>query len=115
MSRRLLGRQSFLSNCGACLNPNVTRFSTAVAAVQSLGALPGPCLILAAKDPLRILCAREFQVSIKDSVHKLLTDQIYALGLDSFYEITQTTIRGKERLGVLFHWPEEQHHQCQVV
>jgi phage terminase large subunit len=52
-------------------------------------------LILAAKTPMRVLCAREFQVSIKDSVHKLLTDQTYAMGLDSFYEITQTTIRGK--------------------
>ena len=52
-------------------------------------------LILAAKDPLRILCAREFQTSIKDSVHKLLCDQIESLGLMSFYEITQTSIRGK--------------------
>lgn len=52
-------------------------------------------LIKAAKDPIRILCAREFQVSIKDSVHKLLTDQINSLGLESFYEVTQTSIRGK--------------------
>jgi phage terminase large subunit len=46
------------------------------------------------KEPLRILCAREFQTSIKDSVHKLLSDQIYELNMESFYEITQTTIRG---------------------
>ena len=52
-------------------------------------------LILAAKKPTRVLCAREFQNSISQSVHKLLSDQIYALGLESFYEITQTTIRGK--------------------
>jgi phage terminase large subunit len=52
-------------------------------------------LILAAKDPLRILCAREFQTSLKDSVHKLLCDQVQALGLDTFYDITQATIRGK--------------------
>jgi len=52
-------------------------------------------LILAAKSQLRILCAREFQTSIKDSVHKLLSDQIEALGLLGFYEITQTAIRGK--------------------
>ena len=51
-------------------------------------------LILGAKSPLRILCAREFQASIKDSVHKLLCDQIEALGLLPFYEITQTSIRG---------------------
>jgi phage terminase large subunit len=52
-------------------------------------------LIKAAKVPLRVLCAREFQTSLKDSVHKLLSDQIQALGLDMFYEITQATIRGK--------------------
>jgi phage terminase large subunit len=52
-------------------------------------------LILGAKSQLRILCAREFQTSIKDSVHKLLSDQIIDLGLISFYEITQTSIRGK--------------------
>ena len=52
-------------------------------------------LIKGVKDPLRILCAREFQVSIKDSVHKLLADQIEALGLSEFYEITNTAIRGR--------------------
>jgi len=52
-------------------------------------------LILGCKSQLRILCAREFQTSIKDSVHKLLSDQIFALGLESFYEITQTNIRGR--------------------
>ena len=52
-------------------------------------------LIKAAKEPLRILCAREFQTSIRDSVHKLLCDQIESLGLLSFYEITQNSIRGK--------------------
>ena len=51
-------------------------------------------LIMAARKPLRILCAREFQASIKDSVHKLLSDQIQALGLTDFYEITQSAIRG---------------------
>ena len=51
-------------------------------------------LIKGAKEPMRILCAREFQTSIKDSVHKLLSDQIEQLGLSSFYEITQHSIRG---------------------
>jgi phage terminase large subunit len=51
-------------------------------------------LILGAKKPMRILCAREFQISIKESVHKLLSDQIEALGLLGFYEITQASIRG---------------------
>lgn len=51
-------------------------------------------LILGAKTKLRILCARELQISIKDSVHKLLADQIDALGLASFYEVTQAAVRG---------------------
>ena len=52
-------------------------------------------LILGAKSPLRILCAREFMTSMRDSVHKLLCDQIEALNLFGFYEITQASIKGK--------------------
>ena len=52
-------------------------------------------LIMAANKTTRVLCAREFQTSIKDSVHKLLCDQITALQLNDFYEITDRTIRGK--------------------
>lgn len=51
-------------------------------------------LILGAARPLRILCARETQKSISDSVYKLLVDQIAALGLDSFYAVTKTNIVG---------------------
>jgi phage terminase large subunit len=52
-------------------------------------------LILGAKKPLRMLCAREFMTSMKDSVHKLLSDQIVAMNLTGFYEITQSSIRGR--------------------
>jgi phage terminase large subunit len=52
-------------------------------------------LLLGAQKPLRILCAREIQKSIKQSVHKLLSDQITAMGLDWFYEVLETEIRGK--------------------
>jgi len=52
-------------------------------------------LIIGANRPTRVLCAREFQTSIRDSVHKLLCDQIGAMGLTDFYEITDRTIRGK--------------------
>lgn len=44
---------------------------------------------------LRILCAREVQKSIKDSVHKLLSDQIQSMGMGDFYEVIETAIRGK--------------------
>ena len=52
-------------------------------------------LILSSSKPLRVLCCREFQKSIKDSVHKLLSDQIKALELDRFFDVQQTVIRGK--------------------
>lgn len=51
-------------------------------------------LIQAARKPLRILCTREVQKSIRDSVHKLLSDQIQALGLGEFYDVQQAVIRG---------------------
>ena len=51
-------------------------------------------LIKGVQNPIRILCAREFMSSMRDSVHKLLCDQIIDLGLTGFYEITQSSIRG---------------------
>lgn len=51
-------------------------------------------LILGAQKPLRVLCARETQKSIADSVYKLLCDQIEALGLQDFYAVTKTNIVG---------------------
>lgn len=52
-------------------------------------------LILGTARKLRILCTREVQKSIKQSVHKLLKDQIETLGLASFYQVLETEIRGK--------------------
>ncbi len=57
-------------------------------------------LALGAAQKLRILCAREIQKSIKQSVHQLLKDRITALGLDSFYTVYDTEIRGGN--GTLF-------------
>lgn len=51
-------------------------------------------LIEGAKQKHRILCCREVQKSIKQSVHKLLSDRIVALGLGHFYQILETEIRG---------------------
>ena len=51
-------------------------------------------LIKAANEPTRVLCAREIQRSIRQSVHQLLTDQIQALGLGAFYEVLEAEIRG---------------------
>ena len=51
-------------------------------------------LLQAANKPMRILCAREVQKSIKQSVHTLLNDQIQALGLGAFYQVLEQEIRG---------------------
>lgn len=59
-------------------------------------------LLLGVKHPLRILCAREVQKSIKDSVHKLLSDQIKLLGLEGFYTPFETTIKGINGTEILF-------------
>lgn len=51
-------------------------------------------LIQGAEKSLRILCARELQTSIRDSVHKLLSDQIAELNMGGFYSVQQASIRG---------------------
>lgn len=57
-------------------------------------------LIQGAMEPRRVLCAREFQASIKDSVHRLLWDRIEQLGLSGWYEVTRDAISGRN--GTLF-------------
>jgi phage terminase large subunit len=59
-------------------------------------------LIQGAERPLRIGCFREVQKSIRDSVHKLLSDQIEDLGLSAEYEVLQTEIRGRNGTEILF-------------
>ena len=51
-------------------------------------------LILGAQKTLRVLCVRELQASLDDSVHKLLSDQIYELGLQDVYKIEKAAIYG---------------------
>jgi phage terminase large subunit len=59
-------------------------------------------VIKGAEKKLRILCVREVQQSIKDSVHQLLVDQIQALGLGTKYDVLTTEIRGKNGTLILF-------------
>jgi phage terminase large subunit len=49
-------------------------------------------LVRAVRKELRILCAREFQNSIEESIHQLLSDQIELLGLKNFFIVKQRTI-----------------------
>lgn len=50
-------------------------------------------LIKGAQRKIRVLCTRELQTSIQDSVHRLLSDVIRNYKLEHIYEILQTTIR----------------------
>lgn len=59
-------------------------------------------LLLADSKPLRILCARELQISIKDSVHRLLADQVEALGLTDRFDVGQSFLRGKNGSEFIF-------------
>ena len=48
------------------------------------------------------ICAREFQNSIDDSVHRLLADQIELLGFQDFYEVQNQRIIGKNGTEFVF-------------
>lgn len=58
--------------------------------------------VLAAQKPLRILCTREFQGSIQESVHKLLSDTAERIGLGSFYSVQQSVIKGANGSNFIF-------------
>ena len=51
-------------------------------------------LIRGTQNPEFILCTRELQKSIKQSVHRLLKKQIRLLHLEAFYTITEQSIKG---------------------
>ena len=59
-------------------------------------------LLKGCEQKIRVLCAREYQTSIKDSVHKLLCDQIFALELEAHYEITERSLRGTNGTEFIF-------------
>lgn len=69
-------------------------------------------LLDAYEKPLRILCAREFQSSIRESVHRLLADQIHSMGMDAFYEIQNATIRAKN--GSTFYFEGLKHNITKI-
>jgi phage terminase large subunit len=93
----IVAKAEFPSKAQVLFNPPKTRYRVLYGGRGGAKswAVARALLIKAAKTPLRILCAREFQTSIRDSVHKLLCDQIVALEMTSFFEITQNALRGK--------------------
>jgi len=69
---------------------------------QRAGGFARALLIGGWNNKTRILCAREVQKSIKDSVHRLLADQVDAMGLGSHYEVLRDSIRGANGTEFLF-------------
>lgn len=69
-------------------------------------------LLYAMAFPLRILCARELQVSIADSVHRLLADRIAARGLEPHFSVTRTEITGAN--GSLFIFKGLRHNISEI-
>lgn len=59
-------------------------------------------LVLGTQRPLRILCTRQFQNSIRESVHQVLKLQIGRLNLGNFYHVQDTIIRGANGTEFIF-------------
>lgn len=59
-------------------------------------------LLEAARAPIRILCCREFQSSIRESVHRLLSDLIEQHGLGDKFLIQEKSISGTNGSEFLF-------------
>jgi len=59
-------------------------------------------LVLGVKKRMRILCTREIQGSMKQSVHKLLHQCIERMSLDNFYRVTRDGIYGANGTEFIF-------------
>lgn len=63
----------------------------------------------------RVLCVRELQKSIDESVHRLLADQISLMGLNYLYEVQQAHILGRgSASGTLFSFEGIRHNTKKI-
>lgn len=69
-------------------------------------------LIIGLVRKIRVLCAREFQESIKESVHYLLKERIEVLGLDDFYRVQNDSITGQN--GTIFIFKGVRHNVSSI-
>lgn len=65
-------------------------------------AIADALLIIGVQRKIRVLCAREFQNSISESVLYLLKQEIDRLGLNDEYDVTPNTITGKNGTEFIF-------------
>jgi phage terminase large subunit len=63
--------------------------------------------------PVRAVCIREVQNTIKDSVKQLLSDKIQKLGLGSFFDVLDTEVRGAN--GSLIIFRGMQHYSAESI
>ena len=59
-------------------------------------------LVRCVREPTRVVCIREIQDSIRDSVRQLLTDKIAKLGLGDFFNPLESEIRGANGSLIIF-------------
>jgi phage terminase large subunit len=59
-------------------------------------------LIMGVQRPIRVLCARETMQSMRDSVHRTLSDAIDRMGMGAHYTVQQATIVGKNGTEFIF-------------
>lgn len=62
------------------------------ALIMGVGAVPGHPL----QPPLRVLCVRELQNSISESIHKLIADQVTSMRMEELYEVQRDHIFGRK-------------------
>jgi len=71
-------------------------------------------LLQAAERPTRVLCCREFQASIRESVHRLIADRIREHGLSEKFEVLDNAIRSKTRNGSEFIFEGLRHNAGKI-
>lgn len=59
-------------------------------------------LCRAQRKKIKVLCAREYQASIRDSVFSLLKNQAELLGIQGFFNFAQTTVTGANGSSFIF-------------
>ena len=52
--------------------------------------------------PVRVVCIREIQDSIRDSVRQLLVDKIQKLGMGTFFTVLESEVRGANGSLIIF-------------
>lgn len=86
--------------------------SRSVARILVVSAL-SPRIISGVERPFRCLCTREIQKSMKDSVHRLIADEIARLKLGHLFDVQETEIKGPN--GALFLFAGLQGHTVESM